>query len=1036
MPGAMDNTPTAGLSLATRLSEPLTSTSQILDLLVPPLHALGTLPDVPDLVQRHARVDEALDARKFARRQLGLVQKILVERVWPDWETALEAEEGAPGLLLLERFFVPPTSSFASTSTSTTSSGAEIALSAYAVLTSLLSSKSASTLPPRSIEVATDLLVKLSKRFNIEELYPATIGSNPSGSAAEEDEDHSDPAALSRFEQGLKHLVGVPVRAANAWGTMREKHKGRVRSELPPELDVEPFSTTLAASYVSLLWNLSGDPRRRHLDLWRGITAELSERDLIRFLRKALQALEKALSPPLNGIAVARGAACVLDALFGPLAPSNAPVWKAARAVLFENGARWSASLVPGTVAFWAGEAEEAKGALVQAAMDAWGAREAIRSGSDSRRLFLTSLFLAAVVSLPSQHPEVITLSRSPSFLNAVSTHLSLVAPLPRLLGMLVAEVVSSRTVKPEGELKPLSFGDEIWGGDKPEQAVARELRASLAELEMAMAAGKVEGWQQLLRATFAGDEPAPSAARGPAVNVKPTPLKPTSVEEPAVPVTKRPLISIIGSDDSDLDSDDDLQPYALPPAPPAATLEALQSADSALYHSAFPSQTSSTAGPAGSASQTRRRGRLRPPVYVPELVAYLKGQDPQGAKEEADGEAERVEVGLREGEALVRRKAGWGGELSENAVDLAFALMGLQNQFELDDFEQLKQNILVALVVACPIEVAPAVIEQFFTTSYSVAQRHILLASLAFAARELAGLPIPISATPAKQLPAEPLFPSKQLPPALHRRLVGSSGREQGQLEALTADLTRMALSGTRDDAEETLPGAAREKLLSVRRTTKRSAALSNQPRTTTTPTFSTLAAETFILPLINRFWLYLRDTATSSLSSRGGSYAGAAGTPVLLEPILLSKFLATLAVLVHASRHAPAFLAVIVPEVLAFVLAIKPGAPSAVASARARDDDDDSGLDEDLVAAAALELVLVALDATVQLDGGRTLMSSSAASGGGGALVVDVKDWAEEVFEREERRGGVGRAGRAAAGVLLRVEEVSAKWRLSVGW
>ncbi|GAA6056593.1 hypothetical protein JCM3770_006657 [Rhodotorula araucariae] len=1085
----MNDSTSVGIPLATRLSEPLASTSQILDLLVPPLDALGALPDAPDLVQRHTRVHEAFDARRFARRQLSLVQKVLLERVWPDWQAALEAEERPTGLLVFERFFVPPASSFASTSTSTTSSGADIAMSAYTVLTALLSYKSASTLPPASIEVATDLLVKLSQRFNVEQLYLATIGSKSTASAAVgslDDEDDADPAAVSRFEQGLKYLTGVPHRAANAWGVMKEKHNGRVAVAFPPELDIEPFSATLTSSYVSLLWYLSGAPartihrsalaqplatllnsasfpttalpvivarilppatfptpaedllqRRRHVDLWHGIAAELAERDLSRFVRHVLQELEKDLEFAASGAAAARGTAFILNALFGPLALSNAPVWKAARTVLFDVGARWSAAVVPGAAALWTGEGREAKVALVKVAMEVWGAREEIRCGSDSRRLYLTSLFLSAVISLPCQHPEVVGLSRSPAFLSAVSTHLSLVASLPRLLGMLVAEIVSGRTVKPEGELKPLSFGDDLWSGDTPEQTTVRRLREALVDLEKDTTTDRGARWQQLLRARFAADEPAPTTPQPPACMVNLTPLKPTSVEEPVAPPTKRPLISIIGSDDSDVGDDDELQPYALPPAPTKATLEALQSVDPALYQSAFPSQASATAGPAGAASQTRRRGRLRPPVYVQELVAYLKGKDPQGAKEEADGEAERVEVGLREGEALVRRKAGWGGELRQNAVDLAFALMGLQNQFELDDFEQLKQNILAALIVACPAEVAPAVIEQYFTTSYSVAQRHILLASLAFAARELAGLPIPTApAMHAKQRASEPLFPSKQLPGAMHRRLAGSSASERDQLGVLTADLTRMALSGARDDAEATIPGATREKLLSVQRTMKRSAVLTRQPRTTSTPTFSALAAETFILPLINRFWLYLRDTATSLLSPRGASYTGGAATPVLLEPILLAKFLATLAVLVHASRHSPTFLAVIVPEVLAFVLAIKPSAPAAVASPHVRDDDDERGLDEDLVAAAALELVLVALDATVQLDAGRTLMSPSAASGGGGALVFDVKDWAEDVFEREERRGGVGRAGRAAAGVLLRVEEVSAKWRLSVGW
>lgn len=332
------------------------------------------------------------------------------------------------------------------------------------------------------------------------------------------------------------------------------------------------------------------------------------------------------------------------------------------------------------------------------------------------------------------------------------------------------------------------------------------------------------------------------------------------------------------------------------------------------------------------------------------------------------------------------------------------------------------------------------AIIEQYFTNSYSVSQRHVLLASLALAARELAGLPTLAAASKSQDVEQE-LFPSKRLPPQLHRRLAGSSSSNEGPVEAISADLTRMALSGARADAETSMPEAAREKLLTVRGTTRRSARLDVAQGAATTPTFATIAAETFILPLINRFWLYLRDTATSSLASRQsqsvGPYAGGAPAPMLLEPILLAKFLATLAVLVHAARHSPAFLAVIVPETLAFILAIKPAQTSAAAGTHAVDED--GGLDADLVVSSALELVLVVLDATVQLDGGRTLMSSSAANGEGGAIVAEIKDWAEEVFEREVRRGGdigVGRPGRAAAGVLLRVEEIVGRWRVAVGW
>ncbi|GAA5900638.1 hypothetical protein JCM6882_000928 [Rhodosporidiobolus microsporus] len=1128
MPAGQNQTLQGGSSLAARLAEPLASTSQLLDLLVPPLHALSLLPDQPSLVQRHASSSAPIEPARFVKRQLGFVQKVLIERVWPDWEAALEAEEGKAALAVFERWFVPPPCPAPAFSSTSLDFGAEVALSAYSVLSSILSSKSTVDLRPRSLEIASQLLVSLSRSFSVQEMYLATVGrpTTPASNAVSDEDDSddeggADPASLARWEEAMRNVVSIPTRVANAWGAMQEKQKlpnARPGVGVPPELDLEPYFATLTASYLSLLWHLASSPtlttspsalssplpsllsapsflatalpilatrflpspsfptpadellqRHRHIDLWRSVTAELSERDLSRFVRLVLVGLDKELSgSSAPRPQLARGAAFVLDSLFGALSPSNEALWKVAVGVLLERGTSWSGRVVPLAEVLWVGEEETAKVAVMEAVMKTWGAKEELKSASDSRRLYLTSLLLFSAASLPPLHPSIVTLSRSPAFLSAVSTHLSLVAPLHRLLGMLVAEVVSSRTHEPDGEVKPLNFGEQIWAGEEREKVVVRELREAVGQVAEGKRAW--ERWQDVLRKVYGHAAPQPQPPRPLPPKVSSTPLHPSSVEEPLVPPPKRPLISIIGSDSED----DELEPYPLPPGPSASTLEALSSDDPALYHSAFPSQSAATSGPAGGASQTRKRGRLRPPVYVQELVAYLKGTDPEGGKEEADGEAERVEMGLKEGEALVRRKAGWGGELKENAVDLAFALMALQDQYELDNFDQLRQNILVALVAACPTEVAPAVIEQYFTpAAYSLTQRHTLLASLAFSARELAGLPLPPapslpSSSPAAAAPAQPpppisLFPSKQLPPSMHRRLLGRSSpshsQQVDQLDSLTSELTRLALSDAREDAEQTVPGAAREKLLNVRRSGASAARNGAGGRGTgtemgtsasSTPTYATLAAEYFLLPLINRFWLYLRDTSStlSRPSPSLGSYAGGPPSAPLLDPYLLSKFLATLSVLLHAARHSPAFLAVLVPETLALVMALRPASGlSAVARARRAGGkgDEDEELDEkelnrDAVVSSALELALVALDATVQLDAGRTLMSSSSVNGGS-TLVADVKDWAEEVFEEEEQRGGgeaggVGRSGRAAAGVLLRVEEIVGRWRGSVGW
>lgn len=227
---------------------------------------------------------------------------------------------------------------------------------------------------------------------------------------------------------------------------------------------------------------------------------------------------------------------------------------------------------------------------------------------------------------------------------------------------MLVAEIVSERTTPKEGELKALDFGEEVWMGEGEGKETVRRVREVLREEREGGEEGKSVEWIEVLRRCWP-DSTTTTTATTPRLSTRvslstPSPDPSTTTTEPA---SKRPLISVISSDDSD----DDLTPYPLPTAPPSSSahVTALQSTDPSLYASSLPSTSTST---------TRKRGKLRAPVYVPELVAYLKGGDPDGSggpvgkEEEEDERAERVEMGLKEGEGLVRRKMGWGGELGE----------------------------------------------------------------------------------------------------------------------------------------------------------------------------------------------------------------------------------------------------------------------------------------------------------------------------------------------------------------------------------
>lgn len=286
------------------------------------------------------------------------------------------------------------------------------------------------------------------------------------------------------------------------------------------------------------------------------------------------------------------------------------------------------------------------------------------------------------------------------------------------------------------------------------------------------------------------------------------------------------------------------------------------------------------------------------------------------------------------------------------------------------------------------------------------------MLVSLALGARELAGeapLPFAITGPPSEK----DHFLSQRLPDKLHERFISnksdadSTGRE---LQLLTEDITNIALARTRDSAEGSMPQAQKEKLLTVRSTRQKVAPTSRTAAASTTQSktraYNDLAVSTFIMPLLNRFWLYLRDVSTSPQNFRVGVFkGGSAGTVTLLEPLLLSKFLSTMTVLLESARNSPHFLAVIAPETLELVLAIRGINP-----------------EDTTVQTSMLQLALVVLDGSTSIDAGRTLAREHSKA------LWQLKDWAEEVWTKHEGER-VDAEGRAAAGVLLRIDGVVQK-------
>lgn len=670
--------------------------------------------------------------------------------------------------------------------------------------------------------------------------------------------------------------------------------------------------------------------------------------------------------------------------------------------------------------------------------------------------------------------------------------------PHIRLMGMLLAEL-ASETAQNEGNgesgSKKLEFGRALWDGVGDGKEEARVLRALFHSWGIIASSAKEVNAANAFECLGLVDEKksaTPSALKQSVQETKARPLPKTRRLPESRPATgsrgskqkPSPLISEVG------DSDD--EGPVLSRAAVASESEASSSSqsdssddDGGQGHEGFAEPDmpldASSSRQAGQGAGLRAeeepfeldtRKRRRAPVYIWELSSLLREKD-----------RDAVRVGLKNAEALIRRKSGWGGEVDENCVDLAFVLVGLQNNYRLKHFDERRTGALQALVVASPRLTAGAIIEQFFTDSWSIVQRFAILNALAAGSRELAGAaPLPQASKQGKQ--EKTIAPQKQ---------------SQG-VTSLANSLSDVAISRAKHEGEERVPEIKREKALKLTRqagpngragsgsgiqeigtgTGTRSNAVaanslrtgkdafSSLPGTLTRPRekYIDLAGSVFLFPLLNRLSAHVRETSsrfsrlnTSGNGSRGGPGPGVGlglgsginiGLSSLFDPQVLSALLDTLSVLAHSARNASDFLALLAPETMEAALLVATRAlPLALAGAgSASSSKGEAGGEGDhallhLLHGSCLSLLLVVLDASFFRDEGRTLLRFHSRP-----LLEDVGEFAAGVFERVEGEGeraaagagagggraareGVSRAARCSAAVVLRIEEMRSRWR-----
>jgi telomere length regulation protein len=295
----------------------------------------------------------------------------------------------------------------------------------------------------------------------------------------------------------------------------------------------------------------------------------------------------------------------------------------------------------------------------------------------------------------------------------------------------------------------------------------------------------------------------------------------------------------------------------------------------------------------------------------------------------------------------------------------------------------------------------------------YSTNQRFVLLNALANGARELA--------FDEKSISDEGLFPSRLLDGDRHRAY------QQNEIKPLL-NPNRILAVGQNDTREKqtnekTLIRSRQLRVLSLNHQTM---AASQGPRRVT---FSKVGAEYFIAPFISQFWTYLREDRTRELRTYQGSHSyKGSGTGMILNPLMLSHLLRSLAIMIHAAQNSPAFLSVLAPEALELNLAL---------STRSAPLFDHEQIESSAaVLSASMELVLTVLISCQELDRGRSLCLDNA------TLLLGIGEWMDQVISQLEagiRYTGTGGSLETtliknALGVASKVSEIASLWRGSM--
>lgn len=395
---------------------------------------------------------------------------------------------------------------------------------------------------------------------------------------------------------------------------------------------------------------------------------------------------------------------------------------------------------------------------------------------------------------------------------------------------------------------------------------------------------------------------------------------------------------------------------------------------------------------------ETVRRDKPKAPVYVRNLITYLRDTE----------DYDRQKLALTTAPTLIRRKANFGTEVKEHAEELATLLIGMQDKFEIENFYDLKLQGMIAIMVAQPQKMGPWFAKTFFDGDFSMAQRSSVLTVLGLSARELAGyasseyasaaaFPSQVLPERMKKLYVEDTESSSQLSPSSSLKALPANALDTIS-KTLTSDFMAPLAANAADAA--TGPDALKLSTFTSRLDQQQKAGSKPKPRIRAIPnTTAQLIATSFFFPLTARF--------QSALHSSVGRARG-----IVFQPYLLSLYLKTLALLLHAAGPSTLALSDMTNELWGLLLG---------SSVRAHAVGD----------MGVTHAVLFALLTMLEVNDNRMRDICQTMS----REVIETQEWVAQVFgamRGEDSSGEEAQVRALAAGCLVRIREGMEKYRM----